>query len=209
MLVLMDEGGNPAALTVTRCGMSIEGGRMLAVLAGLWGLLLLRALTATLFGILALLWPGLTLTALIILFGAYALVDGTAALILAIGARGLPGFGSLLFEGLVGIAAGVLTFLYPGLTAIALLVVIAAWAILTGMGAIATATALRKELTGEWPLPFVGALSILLGLLLILRPGEGALALVWMIALYALVTGVTQMVLALRMRQLAQEMASA
>jgi uncharacterized membrane protein HdeD (DUF308 family) len=182
---------------------------MIAAFAGQWGLLLLRALAAMLFGILALLWPGLTLTALIVLFAAYALVDGAAALILAIGSRGLPGFGSLLFEGLVGIAAGVLTFLYPGLTAAALLVVIAVWAILTGMGAIATATALRKELTGEWPLPFVGALSILLGLLLILRPGEGALALVWMIALYALVTGVTQMVLALRMRQLAQEMASA
>jgi uncharacterized membrane protein HdeD (DUF308 family) len=182
---------------------------MLTVLAGHWGMLMLRAVTAILFGLLALMWPGLTLAALIILFGAYALVDGIAALIMAIASRGLPGFGSLLVQGLIGVAAGVFTFLYPGLTAIALLVVIAAWAVVIGIGAIAAAIALRKEMTGEWPLPFVGALSIVLGLLLMLRPGEGALALVWLIALYALLAGATQLVLALRMRQLAHEMVHA
>ena len=181
---------------------------MLTVIASQWALLFVRALTAILFGILALMWPGLTLAALIVLFGAYALLDGVAALLLAISTRGLPGFGGLLLEGLIGTAAAVVTFLYPGLTAIALLAVIAAWAIMTGVAAIATAVALRK-MTGEWPLPFVGALSIILGLLLILRPGEGALALVWMIALYAIMAGITQLVLALRLRQLAHEIAHA
>jgi uncharacterized membrane protein HdeD (DUF308 family) len=182
---------------------------MLTVLAGQWWLLMFRAVAAVLFGLLALVWPALTLAALIILFGAYALVDGIAALTMAIPSKGLPGFGSLLFEGLTGIAAGILTFLYPGLTAMALLAVIAAWAIMTGIAAIATAMALRKEMTGEWPLPFVGIFSIILGFLLILRPGEGAVALVWMIALYALLAGVIQMVLAFRLRQLAHEMARA
>jgi len=182
---------------------------MLTVLADQWWLLMFRAVAAVLFGILALVWPALTLAALLILFGAYALVDGIATLTMAIPSKGLPGFGSLLFEGLTGIAAGILTFLYPGLTAIALLVVIAAWAIMTGIAAIATAMALRKEITGEWPLPFVGILSIVLGFLLILRPGQGAVAVVWVIALYALLAGFIQMVLAFRMRQLAHEMARA
>jgi uncharacterized membrane protein HdeD (DUF308 family) len=182
---------------------------MLTVLAGQWGLVLLRALTAMLFGILALPWGDLTLATLIILFGAYALVDGITALIMAIASRDVPGFASLLFEALAGIAAGVFAFLYPGLTAAALQAVIAAWAIMTGIAAIATAIALRREVAREWPLPLVGALSIALGVLLMLRPGQGALALVWMIALYALISGGTQLLFALRMRQLAHEMANA
>jgi uncharacterized membrane protein HdeD (DUF308 family) len=182
---------------------------MLTVLAGQWWLLMFKAVAAVLFGLLALVWPALTLAALIILFGAYALVDGIATLSMVLPSRGLPGFGSLLFEGLTGIAAGIVTFLYPGLTAVALLVVIAAWAIMTGIAAIATAMALRKEITGEWPLPVVGILSSIVGFLLILRPGPGAVAVVWVIALYALLAGVIQMVLAFRMRQLAHEMARA
>lgn len=180
---------------------------MLTILAGHWGLMLLRAVTAIGFGILALLWPGLTLAALVVLFGAYALVDGVAALFMAFASRGQPGFGSLLVEGLAGTVAGVVTFLYPGLTAIALLAVIAAWALMIGIAAIATAIALRHEISGAWPLPLIGALSILLAFLLMLRPGVGALAVAWMVALYALIAGVTQLVFALRMRQLAHEVA--
>jgi len=182
---------------------------MLTVLAGQWWLLMFRAVAAVLFGLLALVWPALTLAALIILFGAYALVDGIATLTMAIPSKGLPGFGSLLVEGLTGITAGIVTFLYPGLTAIALLVVIAVWAIMTGIAAIAAAMALRKEITGEWPLPVVGTLSMILGFLLLLRPGQGAVAVVWVIALYAIAAGAIQMVLAFRMRQLAHEMARA
>jgi uncharacterized membrane protein HdeD (DUF308 family) len=182
---------------------------MLTVLAGQWSLVLLRALIALLFGILALPWADLTLATLIILFGAYALVDGIAALIMAIASRDLPGFASLLFEALAGIAAGVFTFVYSGLSAAALQAIIAAWAIMSGIAAIASAIVLRREMAGEWPLPWVGALSIALGVLLMLRPREGALALVWMIALYALISGGAQLLFALRMRQLAHEMANA
>jgi uncharacterized membrane protein HdeD (DUF308 family) len=182
---------------------------MLTALTGQWGLMLLRAMTAIFFGILALPWADLTLATLVILFGTYALVNGITALIMAIASKDLPGFASLLFEALAGIAAGVFTFLYPGLTSVALLVVIAAWAIMTGIAAIATAIALRREISGEWPLPFVGALSIALGGLLLLRSGAGALRVAWMIALYALISGSTQLLFALRMRQLAHEMANA
>jgi uncharacterized membrane protein HdeD (DUF308 family) len=182
---------------------------MLTVLAGQWWLLMFRAVAAVLFGLLALVWPALTLAALVILFGAYALVDGIATLAMAIPSKGLSGFGSLLFGGLTGIAAGIWTFLYPGLTAIALLAVIAAWAIMTGIAAIAGAMALRKEISGEWPLPVVGILSIIFGFLLILRLGQGVVAVVWVIALYALLAGVIQMFLAFRMRQLAHEMTRA
>jgi len=170
---------------------------------------LLPALTALLFGILALPWADLTLARLIILFGAYALVDGITALIMAMTSRDLPGFASLLFEAVAGIAAGVFTFLYPGLTSAALLAVIAVWAIMTGIAAIATAIALRRDMAGEWPLPFVVILSIVLGGLLMLRSGVGALALALMIALYALISGSTPLLFALRMRQLAHEMAHA
>lgn len=179
---------------------------MLAVLAAQWGLLLFRGVMGVLFGIVALIWPGLTLMALVALFGAYALIDGGVALILAFSARGNPGFGSLLAEAIFGIGAGVVTFLYPGITAIALLAVIAAWAILTGIAALASAFALRRELAGEWPLPVAGALSLVLGILLLLQPGAGALAVVWLIAMYALLAGSVMIALALRLRQFAQEM---
>jgi uncharacterized membrane protein HdeD (DUF308 family) len=179
---------------------------MLAVLAAQWGLLLFRGIVGVLFGIAALLWPGLTLVALVALFGAYALLDGGAALVLAFSARGNPGFGSLLAEGLFGIAAGVVTFLYPGITAIALLAVIATWAILTGIAALASAVFLRKELVDEWPLPVAGALSLLFGILLLLQPAAGALAVVWLIGTYALLSGSVMIALAMRLRQFAYEM---
>src|SRR5688572_28696251 len=125
---------------------------MLVLFAGNWGWLLFRAGLAIAFGCIALFMPGPTLAALILLFGAYALVDGMVALILAIGGRGERGFWGLLLHATLGIGAGVVTFLSPGLTAIALLAVIATWAILTGAMAIVTAIALREELTGEWAL---------------------------------------------------------
>jgi uncharacterized membrane protein HdeD (DUF308 family) len=179
---------------------------MFAVLAAQWGLLLFRGIVSVLFGISALVWPGLTLVALVALFGAYALIDGGAALILAFSARGNPGFGTFLAEGIFGIAAGLVTFFYPAITAIALLGVIAAWAILTGVAAIATAILLRRELAGEWPLPVAGGLSLLLGILLLLQPMAGALAVVWLIGTYALLTGAVMIALAVRLRQFAHEL---
>jgi uncharacterized membrane protein HdeD (DUF308 family) len=182
---------------------------MLAVLAAQWGVLLFRGVIGVLFGIAALIWPGLTLIALVAMFAAYAFIDGVAALVLAFSARGHPGFGSLLAEGLFGTAAGVVAFLYPGITTIVLLAVIAAWAILTGAAAIAASIALRHELAGAWPLPVAGALSLLLGILLLLQPAAGALAVVWLIGTYALVAGFVMIALAMRLRHFAEEMSAA
>lgn len=182
---------------------------MLAVLAAHWGVLLFRGVIAMLFGIVALIWPGLTLMALVVLFSAYAFIDGILALILAFSTRGQPGFGSLLAEGIFGTAAGIVAFLYPAITTIALLTVIAAWAILTGIAALAAAFALRHELAGEWPLPVAGALSLLLGILLLLRPAAGALAVVWLIGTYAILSGLVMIALAMRLRHIAEEMSTA
>jgi uncharacterized membrane protein HdeD (DUF308 family) len=182
---------------------------MLVSLADNWGLLLLRGVLSILFGLVALFLPGPTLVALVLLFGAYALLDGILALIVAISGRGERGFGSLLFEGIFGIGAGLVTFFYPGITALALLAVIATWAIVTGVMAIISAIALRKEMTGEWALAASGVLSVIFGVLLIIWAPAGLLALVWLIGIYAMAAGIAIIPLALRLRQLSHEMARA
>ena len=146
---------------------------------------------------------------LVVLFGAYAFVDGVLALGLAAAGRGMPGFGSLLIEGLAGIAAGIGAFLYPAITAVVLLAFIAAWAIVGGVASIATAIKLRRELSGEWPLPVAGALSILFGALLLINPMVGALAMVWMIGTFAIVLGGILTSLGIRMWRMSREMARA
>jgi uncharacterized membrane protein HdeD (DUF308 family) len=180
---------------------------MLIPLAGNWALLMLRAFFAIAFGLIALFMPAATLAALILLFGAYALADGVLALIMAIGGRGERGFWSLFVEGIVGIAAGLVTFLFPGLTAITLLFVIAWWAIFSGVLAIVSAIALRKELTGEWALATSGALSVLFGVLLLIQAPAGLLALVWLIGIYAIAFGAALIPLAVRLRQLSHRVA--
>jgi len=175
---------------------------MLAVFVANWGLLLFRGVLALLFGILALLAPPiLTLTALVAFFAAYAFMDGVLALAVAFGMRGQRGFGILLFGGLVSVAAGVVAVLYPAITAVALLALIAAWAIVTGVIQIAVAVALRKEITGEWRLALGGLLSVVFGVLIALNPAAGALAVVWLIGVYALLFGITFIVLAMRLRR--------
>ena len=182
---------------------------MLVPLASNWGLLLLRAMLSIAFGLIALLMPGPTLAALILIFGAYALVDGGLALILAITGKGDRGFWVLFLVGIAGIGAGLVTFFYPGLTAIALLAVIATWAILTGAFAIASAIVLRKEITGEWVLATTGVLSMLFGVLLLIWAPAGLLALIWLIGIYAMAWGIAMIPLAMRLRHLSQEMAHA
>ncbi len=155
-----------------------------------WWALVIRGLAAIAFGILAMLRPGAGVLALVVLWGAYAIVDGVFAIVFAIrGAKVVPGWGWLLAEGLVGIVAGVVTFLWPGITALALIVVIAAWAILTGIAEIATAIRLRRVVQREWMLAVSGVLSIVFGVLAAMMPGAGALAVTWMIALYAILFG--------------------
>ena len=170
---------------------------------GDWRLVALRGLAAVVFGVLALIWPISALLALVWLFGAYVLVDGI--FILAAVATGAPGTGErrglLFLEGLVSIIAGVLTFVWPGITALVLLYLIAAWALITGVLEIMTAIRLRREIRNEWLLVLSGLLSIVLAILLVILPGPGALAFVWLIGAYAVVFGVFLLALAWRVRK--------
>ena len=167
-----------------------------------WWAVSLRGLAGILFGIITFIAPGISLAALVLLFGAYAFADGVLAIVTAIRRRGNDRWWLLLLEGLVGVGAGVLTLLWPGITALALLYVIAAWALVTGAFEIAAAIRLRKVITGEWILALSGILSIALGVLLIVAPGPGALAVVIWIGAYAFVFGVLLFALGLRLKGL-------
>ena len=179
---------------------------MLAALAINWAFLLLRVAIAMIFGVIVLVGPDLGLRGLVWLFGTYALSDGALALIAALSIKGVPGFGSLLFEAIVRLGAGVLAFASPGWTALFLPDVFAAWAVLSGVAAIATAIALRRDLSGEWPLPLAGFTSLLCGGLLLL--GFRHQSLEWVIGPYAILFAVTLLALTLRLRQVAAEIAA-
>ena len=166
-----------------------------------WWLLALRGLVAVLFGVLAFVWPGATLITLVWLFGAFALVNGLLSLILAAKApKGYPRIGSLILSGLLGILAGLLTFVMPGITALGLLMLIAAWAIVTGIMEVVAAIRLRKIIANEWLLILAGIASVAFGVILFLQPAAGALALIWWNGAWALVFGILLIVLAFRMR---------
>jgi len=166
-----------------------------------WWLLALRGLVAVLFGVLAFMWPGVTLITLVWLFGAFALVNGILSLILAAKTpKGYPKVGSLILGGLLGTLAGLLAFVMPGITALGLLILIAAWAIATGIMELVAAVRLRKIITNEWLLVLAGIASVVFGALLLLRPAVGALALIWWIGAWAIVSGILFMILAFRMR---------
>ena len=174
---------------------------LLHLLSRNWGWLLLRGIVSILFALLAFTWPLLTLKVLVILYGAYALVDGVAALIGAItGGSALPRWW-LALVGLLGIAAGVVVFLWPGLSALALLIFMGATAVVRGLFEIAGAIALRKEITNEWFLILSGLTSVIFGTLVILFPGGGAIAMIWIIAAYSAALGILLTVLALRLRR--------
>lgn len=174
---------------------------MVIVLARNWWALALRGLFAVIFGVLAFAWPGITLGALVLLYGAYALVDGVFAIVAAAAGRsqGTPWW-ALVLEGVAGIAVGIMTFAWPGITALVLLYLIAAWAILTGVLEIAAAVRLRREIRGEWLLALSGVMSITFGVALVAFPGAGALAVIWLIGAYAIAFGVLMIVLAFRLR---------
>ena len=168
-----------------------------------WWVVLIRGVAGVLFGIATFFAPGVSLAVLVLLFGAYALVDGVLAVISAVRRRGVSDrWWMLLLEGLVGIAAGIMTLVWPGITALALLYVIAAWALLTGAFEIAAAIRLRKIITGEWLLVLSGVASIGLGILLMIFPGPGALVMVLWIGAYVFVFGILLIALSLRLRSL-------
>jgi uncharacterized membrane protein HdeD (DUF308 family) len=173
------------------------------ILSRNWWVFLLRGILAVIFGILALIWPGTTLLTLIILFGAYALVDGIFAII-----AGVAGYGTTerwwaeVIEGVLGMVIGLMTLLWPGATALVVLYFIAAWAIVTGILEIAAAIQMRRYISGEWLLFLSGAVSVLFGVLLFIFPGAGALSLIAFIGAFAILFGILLIVLALRLRSL-------
>jgi uncharacterized membrane protein HdeD (DUF308 family) len=172
---------------------------MQRVLAQSWWHLLVRGVAAFAFGVLALLWPGATLYFLIAVFAAYALISGAASLASALRHREEGGWWLLLLFSLVSLAAGIVAIVYPGLTALALVVVMGVNAAVSGVLDIAMAIRLRREIAGEWLLGLAGVVSIAFGALVLIFPGAGALALVWLIAVYAIAVGILLMVLGLRL----------
>jgi uncharacterized membrane protein HdeD (DUF308 family) len=177
-----------------------------AELADRWWVPTLRGAAAIAFGIVAALAPRLGLIALLALYGSYALLDGAFNLVLAFRTRREGrAWGWFVFAGVAGIGAAIVTFFWPGLTAMALLMVIAAWAILTGGFAVAAAVRLRKQIRGEWSLAASGVLSVIFGVLLISFPAAGALAVVFWIAAYAVVLGCLLLALGLKLRSFKHE----
>ena len=180
---------------------------MLHFLGRNWWLLVLRGICAILFGLLAFTWPGMTLGALVLLFGVYAFANGMLAFAAAFSNSTDTPWGILVLEGAVSIAAASAIFLFPGITAVVLLYVMAMWAIVTGVFQIGAAIQLRKEIEGEVWLGLAGLASVLFGVVLLARPGIGALAVVWIIGGYSVLFGMLLVALGLgvkaRMTQVA------
>lgn len=173
---------------------------MKRLLANNWDMVLVQGILAVLFGIATLALPGITLIALVALFGGYALIDGVISIVIAIKDRKENDKWWLLLSGLVSVAAGVVTFAWPGITAISLFYVIVGWAIASGVVEVILAIQLRKEIEGEWLLVLDGILSVAFGILLATQPAISLLAVLWMIGAYGIAGGVTLIVLAFRLR---------
>ena len=183
--------------------------RLAAILTRGWWRLLVRGLVAIAFGVFTWLRPGLSLAALVLVFGIYCTADGILGIWTAIAGRNDNDYWwVLLLTGIVGVGVGAVTFAAPGLTAVALLVYIAVWALVKGVLEIAAAIRLRKEIQGEWLLVVGGAASVAFGALLLARPGAGVLAVLWLIAAYAVVFGVLLVLLAFRARRFVKQVAA-
>jgi uncharacterized membrane protein HdeD (DUF308 family) len=175
---------------------------MLTNLARNWWTFVLRGIFALLFGVIAFVWPGLTILSLTFVFGFYAILDGIFALVAAWSNRSSDRWWVLLIEGLLGLAAGVIAFMSPGITALALLAVIAVWAIFTGVLEIVAAIRLRQEIENEWWLGLSGLASIIFGVLLVVWPGSGLVTISWIVGFYAISFGISMLMLGFRLQGL-------
>ena len=175
---------------------------MITSLAQNWWTFTLRGVLALLFGVLAFVAPGATLTTLVYVFGFYAILNGVLALYAAWNLRSFDRWWVLLLEGLLGIAAGVIAFVWPGAAALAFLSIIAVWAILVGILQIVAAIRLRLEIENEWSLGLGGLASVIFGVLLVVWPRSGLVTISWIIGLYAIAFGIMLLVLGSRLRGL-------
>src|SRR3954467_1080705 len=174
---------------------------MLQTLSRYWWLILLRGIAAIIFGVLAFVWPGITLVTLVLFWGAFVMVDGVLALANAIMGGNMGSRWWLALIGVLGLIVGLLTFAAPGVTALVLLWFIATWAIVLGVFQIIGAIRLRKEIDNEWTLVLGGVLSVLFGAVLVIAPLAGILALVWVIGSYAIVFGILLVMAARKLKK--------
>lgn len=165
-----------------------------------WWVLIIRGIIAILFAVAAFALPEVTLLTLVLLFGIYAVLDGITAIVISANTRSWW----LIFAGVLGIIAGILTFVYPNITLVVLYALIAAWAIATGIFEIIAAVRLRKEISNVWLWVLGGAISTLLGVVLVLYPVAGLLALIWLVGVYAFSFGIMMIALAFRARRLSR-----
>jgi uncharacterized membrane protein HdeD (DUF308 family) len=171
-----------------------------------WWALALRGAISILLGLIAFTMPGLTIVALVTIFGVYAFVEGVLAIMAALrGIREHDRWGWMLAEGIVGIIAGLVALFMPGVGALAIVWLVAAWAVITGALEIGAAIRLRKIIQGEWMLMLAGVLAILLGFFIISRPGIGVLLLATWLGVYAIFSGIVTLLLAFRIRNWAHE----
>jgi uncharacterized membrane protein HdeD (DUF308 family) len=178
---------------------------MLASVTRNWWLLALRGALAIVFGVLAFVWPGATFEVLVLLFGAYAFIDGVVTLAYGImAASEHERWWPLVLSGILGIAVGVITFMRPETVGLALVYVVGAWAIVTGFLEIVAAIRLRDVISDEWLLGIGGALSVVFGVLVLAQPNAGALSLVYLFGFYAILVGIAQISLGTRLRGLGE-----
>jgi len=176
---------------------------MIEALKRYWWVPVLRGTCGIVFGVIAFAYPGLALATLVLLFGAWVLIDGVFRIVGATAGRASdPDWGFHLIVGILGVVIGFLTFHSPGITALALIIYIGAWALMIGAVEIALAIKLRRELKGEWLLILMGLASIIFAAFLLWNPGPGALALLWVIGSYAIVLGILGVIFGFRLRSL-------
>jgi uncharacterized membrane protein HdeD (DUF308 family) len=164
------------------------------------GLLIVRGIVGVVFGLVAFAWPGITIAAVVVIFGAYAVVDGVTNVFLGLSRPGRARSWATTIQGIFGVAAGVLAFIWPGVTALVMVVFIGAWAIVTGLFEIAAAIKLRKEISGEWLLALSGLMSLTFGVLVFSFPGAGAVGIAWALGAYAMAGGAVLIALGVRLR---------
>jgi uncharacterized membrane protein HdeD (DUF308 family) len=169
---------------------------------------LFRGIAAVLFGVIALVWPKLTLSALVLVFGIFAVISGITAVVAALRSTDIPGWGLFLFQGILGILAGAIALVFPGITALAFIYLLAAWAIITGVLEFIAPLSYPMS-TGRAVLTVVaGVLSVVFGILIAAQPSSGLLAVVWVIGVYAILYGIMYVVVYFESRSLAASVAS-
>ena len=186
-------------------GAAVVASRVLPALARHWWVFLLRGLVGVAFGLVAFFYPVATLYTFIVFYAVFSIVDGVFAFLSAVRQENMGARWWLGLIGILSVVAGLAAYLWPGFTAVALLTLIGIWALVNGVVEIVGAIRLRAEIDNEWLLLIHGILSALFGLIVLARPSGGALALIWFIAAFALVSGLVLIVLSFRLKALASK----